>query len=87
MSRRVAIPDFVDGDVRSLAATLRAIKQEIETISGIRQGQSRGAPAVFVEEREPSTNQNIVFKTGDLWIKPSLKELWYYNGQFWAKLV
>ncbi len=87
MSRRVAIPDFTDGDIRSMAATIRALKQEIETLSGQRQGQSKGAPAVFVQTREPTRTQTTVFKEGDLWVHPDAKQLWFHNGSYWVKLV
>lgn len=87
MSRRVGLPDFTDGDVRSMGATLRAMKQELETLSGLRQGQSVGAPAVFVQTTEPVKTLSATFKKGDLWVNPDAKTLWFYNGAYWVKLV
>lgn len=86
MSSRAAIPDFTDGDIRSMSTTLRAMKQEIETLSGARQGQSKGAPSVFLQEREPSRTLATVFKQGDFWINPTTKKLSFYNGNFWVQL-
>jgi hypothetical protein len=86
MSSRAAIPDFIDGDARSMSITLRAIKQEIETLSGARQGQSKGAPSVFLQEREPAQTLATTFKQGDFWINPTTKKLSFYNGKFWVQL-
>lgn len=89
MSRRVTIPDFVDGDVRSMGIALRAMKQELETLSGLRQGQSKGAPAVYVQSTQPPQSQGNVYKAGDFWINPDAPpgaKLSFYNGSFWGRV-
>jgi hypothetical protein len=89
VSRRVAIPDFVDGDVRSMAVALRTMKQEVETLSGLRQGQSKGAPAVYVQNTSPARSQLNVYKTGDFWINPDApqgQKLSFYNGSVWMQI-
>jgi lipopolysaccharide export system protein LptA len=70
-----------------MSATLRALKQEVETISGMRQGQSKGAPAVFVQAQEPRKTLSATFKTGDFWINPDTKQLWFYNDNLWVRVV
>jgi hypothetical protein len=87
MSRRATIPDFADGNLRSIGTTLRAVKQEIETLSGLRQGQSKGAPAIFVQSSSPAQSQLNTYKVGDLWINPDAPKgdkLRYYNGSVWV---
>lgn len=83
MSKLATIPDFTDGDVRSMSTALRVMKQQLETLSGQRQGQSRGAPNVYVQATEPRSD---TFREGDFWINPSNKKLNYYNGSYWVQL-
>ena len=85
MSKVATIPEFVDGDARSMSVALRAMKQAVETLGGQRYDQSQGAPAVYVQTTTPSQNRNP-FRVGDFWINPSTKKLSYYNGNYWEAL-
>lgn len=85
MSKVVGIPDFVDGDVRSMSATLRVVKQALDTIGGQRQDSSYGSPAVYVQTTAPIPGRNK-FETGDLWVNTAEKKLYYYEG-FWRSVT
>lgn len=85
MSKSVGIPDFVDGDSKSMSVALRAMKQILETLTGQRQGDSLGAPSVYVQDFEPKDKFNR-FQTGDFWINTDTSKLYgYYNG-YWQVL-
>jgi hypothetical protein len=64
------------------------MKQELETISGLRQGQSKGAPSVYVQNTQPGQAQGNAYRIGDFWINPAAtlgERLWFYNGSFWVR--
>lgn len=86
MSNQAVIPDFVDGDVKSMSTSLRSMKQLLETISGQRQGDSKGVPTVFVQPLSPVRNAANFYKTGDLWVDTAAKKLHYFDGGFWQQL-
>ncbi|MGI9135793.1 MAG: hypothetical protein ACR2JS_01885 [Candidatus Nanopelagicales bacterium] len=82
MSKSVGIPEFVDGDAKSMSVALRAMKQILETLTGQRQGDSLGSPAVYVQVVEPKVKFNRL-ETGDFWINPDENKLYgYYNGSW-----
>jgi hypothetical protein len=81
VSKIAGIPDFVDGDPRSMSATLRVIKQTLDTLAGQRQDDSYGSPAIYVQTTEPIAGRNK-FETGDFWVNTATKKLYYYDG-FW----
>lgn len=81
MSKTVGIPEFVDGDAKSMAPTLRAMKQILETLTGQRQDDSKGAPSVYVQATAPVTGRNFI-KMGDFWFNTTEKKLYCYTT-FW----
>lgn len=86
MSRAASIPEFFEGDIRSMATTMRAMKQQLETLSGQRQGQSQGAPAVYVQTTEPVAW--ATYKLGDFWVNPEAatgQKLSFYDGKGWVR--
>jgi len=86
MSKLPAIPDFVD-EPGSIGTAVRAIKQVVEILSGQRQGQSLGAPSVFVQEYEPKGDLITSFKKGDQWINPLTKKMSFWDGRLWVELA
>jgi hypothetical protein len=86
MSNLPAIPDFLD-DLQSQGATLRAMKQAVEIIGGQRQGQSLGAPQMFIQPNEPVQSRLTSFKRGDQWINDETDQMYYWTGQQWKQLV
>jgi hypothetical protein len=85
MSKFPTIPDFNDTP-ESLGTALRATKLTLEMIAGQRQGDSKGAPDMFVQQSEPSFNIRSTHKVGDLWIDTSSNTLKYWNGTLWKAL-
>lgn len=86
MSKLPAIPDFTD-DPQSLGTALRTVKQAVEIIGGQRQGQSLGAPQVFVQPVEPALSRLTSFNRGDQWINDDTDQMYYWNGRQWKPLV
>lgn len=82
MSRFPTIPEFTTAP-DELATALRAMKQVVEQLAGFRQGESKGAPQVFVQPVEPKAALRINFKTGDFWIDTSSNTLKYWTGTSW----
>lgn len=82
MSKAVNIPDFADGDLRGMSTALRAVKQVLDGMTGQRQDDSRGSPAVYVQTTEPRAGRNL-FSVGDFWINSNTKTLSYWTGNFW----
>ena len=86
MSKIPAIPDFTD-DPQSIGTALRVVKQAVEIVGGQRQGQSLGAPQVFVQANEPAVTRLTSFNLGDQWINNATDQMSYWNGQQWKLLV
>ena len=86
MSKFPTIPDFTE-NLQSMGTALRAMKQVIEIVGGQRQGQSLGAPQVFVQENEPTLSPSTSFSTGDQWIKPSTRVMSFWDGRQWLALA
>lgn len=86
MSKFPTIPDFV-ATPDSLAVSVRAIKDSVERITGQRQGESLGSPAMFIQEVAPTNGRQTSLGTGDLWIKPSTRVMSYWDGRDWTQLA
>ena len=87
MSKYPSIPEFTD-DPRSVAATVRALKEAVELLTGQRQGPSLGAPAIYVQEPMPSKDQRgVVFGPGDLWINPTTRKIAYWMSGEWVEIA
>lgn len=82
MSRLPTIPEFVSTP-EEMSAALRAVKQILEPLAGLRQGDSLGAPQVFVQALEPTLALALSYKAGDFWIDTSTNTLRYWNGTAW----
>jgi len=81
VSKSATIPEFVDGDAKSMSATVRAMKQVIETLTGQRQGDSLGAPSIYVQTTVPNPARNKI-SAGDIWINSAENKVYYFKG-FW----
>ena len=82
MSKAATIPEFIDGDAKSMATALRAMKQILETMTGQRQDDSKGAPSVYVQDTEPRAGKNL-FQSGDFWFNTNTHKLYCYHVNFW----
>lgn len=82
MSRFPTIPEFVNTP-QEMNTALRAVKQAVEQIAGLRQGESYGAPQVFVQSTQPSAAVAGTYKVGDFWIDTSSNTLKYWTGTTW----
>jgi hypothetical protein len=85
VSRYPSVPDFI-GTADSLEPAVRAMKDTIEQLAGQRQGQSLGAPVVFVQPLEPSVPP-LLLKRGDQWINDQTHTMAYWTGQRWQALA
>lgn len=85
MSKLVTIPEFVDGDAASMAVALRAMKQILESLSGARQDESKGSPAVYVQAVEPKKGKNLL-NVGDLWFSTATHKMHCYNLTYWQEI-
>lgn len=84
MSERFpAIPDFSPDSPDSMAEAMRAMKNALEQLMGMRRGTSLGAPAVFVQSYAPTLAENIGIRTGSFWIHDEAKELYFWSGAEW----
>lgn len=66
---------------------IRALKQAVELLAGLRQGESKGAPQVFVQGVEPDRGQRLSYKIGDLWINRQTNELYFWTGTAWQAMA
>lgn len=84
MSKYTSIPEF-SSDVDSLAVTVRAIKDVVEQLAGIRIGASLGAPMIFVQGNEPlqGVDGNVLTR-GDLWVNPETRAISFFDGSVWT---
>lgn len=82
MSRRNTIPDFTT-DPQSMATTLRAMKEILEDLTGQRRGQGTGSPRVFVQVIRPDPRAGAELKSGDFWIQPAERKLYFWDGLLW----
>jgi len=86
MSKLPTIPDFTD-EPQSIGTALRTVKQAVEIIGGQRQGQSLGAPQMFVQPNEPTISRLTSFSRGDQWINDATDQMYYWDGRQWKLLV
>ena len=82
MSRLPSIPEFANTP-DEIGNALRVTKQVVEQLAGQRQGESKGAPQVFVQPTEPSRALALNLKAGDLWIDTSSNVLRFWSGTAW----
>ena len=86
MSKFPTIPEFVQTP-EEIGTALRAVKISVEILAGLRQGESKGSPQIFVQNTQPSIANNSTYKTGDLWINTSTGKLLYWTGSTWTTLT
>ena len=86
MVRIPTIPEFANGP-EEVAAALRAIKDAVEQLGGLRQGESKGAPQIFVQASPPTQTRRLAYKTGDLWVNTSTNKMNYWSGTAWVELT
>lgn len=67
-------------------AALRTIKQALEILGGLRQGESNGAPLIFVQGFEPSRVAISIYRVGDQWIDTTTDTMKYWDGVKWKPL-
>lgn len=84
MSRRNTIPEFTD-DPKSMAVSLRAVKELLETLLGTRRRQGR-VSQTFIEALPPDPSAGFDVQTGDFWIAKGTKKLHYWDGRLWQKI-
>lgn len=93
MPKTNTIPDF-GNDIASMATSLRAVKDIVEQLAGLRQDTSFGAPKVFIQPVEPKSSARVLLAPGDLWIDAernangittSAGNLYYWDGWVWQK--
>jgi len=78
-----SIPDFAD-DPTSIAEALRATKDVVEQLAGLRQGESRGAPMIFTQEPPPAP-PGTPLKVGDLWVNSRTNIPHWWSGTEWRE--
>lgn len=86
MSKYPAIPEF--NDLQSALTAMRAMKDIVEQLAGLRQGASRGAPQIFLEAVAPVQGRGVVLSASDLWVEPGPPaHIYYWTGTAWQRLV
>lgn len=96
MPKFSAIPDFTN-NIESMATTLRAMKDVVEQLGGLRQGENLGAPSMFVQMVAPKTTLRQTLKRGDLWVQTNPNDsgngsntlpgnLYYWDGSVWHEI-
>lgn len=82
------IPEFINTP-EEMASALRAVKLSLELLAGLRQGESYGAPMVYVQPTEPNPAKKILYKTGDFWIDNSVSPpiLKFWTGTAWQAVA
>lgn len=89
MPKHPTIPDF-DQTIPSMATALRAIKDVVEQLAGLRTDRP-GAPTVHVVPRAPRHTEIAPLKVGDLWISDGggvtpKGNVSYWDGVRWFPL-
>jgi len=85
VSKYPSIPDFYDPD--SMQTTVRALKDTVEQLAGLRQGGSLGAPSVYVQEIAPAETRGTVLQRGDVWVNSVTHAAAYWTGSSWQLLA
>jgi len=85
MSKYPTIPE-PEATIEGLQNSVRALKQTVEILAGLRQGQSRGAPALYYQAFQPS-DTNLLCECS-FWVNPETNELKYWNSaqQLWIEV-
>lgn len=86
MSRLPTLPEFSEA-IPPMAETLRRVKLALEILGGMQQGESEGAPLVYVQNTQPDPQQDGVRRRGDQWIRTTDDTLWFWNGDQWRRVV
>lgn len=86
MSKLPNIPEFAE-NIHDMNAALRAVKLSLEILAGLRQGESKGAPQVFVQGTVPATTSSTTYKAGDIWINNTNDQMYYWNGTNWRPVA
>ena len=84
-SNNQTIPEF--NDLTSMAVALRAMKDIVEQLAGLRQGGSLGAPGIFVQPSMPVPARGISFRKKDLWIHSETNVMSYWTGAKWQAIA
>jgi hypothetical protein len=87
VSKFPTIPDFNATDPSTVGTSLRAMKDSVEQLTGQRQGQSLGAPSMFVQTFAPMAGRQTILSRGDLWINDETSVMSYWNGSQWKALA
>jgi hypothetical protein len=82
MSKFPTIPEFVNTP-EEMSSALRAVKQAVEILAGLRQGEPKGSPQVFLQPIIPKTSLTITYKPGDFWINSADGSINYWTGSQW----
>ena len=85
MSSFPTIPEFTNTP-EEMSTAIRALKMAVEQLAGLRQGESKGAPQIYVQTTLPSNQYTISYKIGDLWINTSNNTVSYWTGTIWQSL-
>lgn len=76
MSKYPTIPE-PDNTVEGLTNTIRALKQTVELLAGLRQGADKGALTTFYQTFTPQvTNPNAEYA---VWINPTDNKMYYWR--------
>ena len=59
------------------------MKAILETLTGQRQGPSKGVPLVYVQATPPG-NQTGIVSVGDFWVDTKGMKLFFWNGVLWV---
>lgn len=86
MSDRNVIPEFTS-DPESIAVSLRVAKDVLEGLTGQRRGEGVGSPRMFVQITRPDPRVGVTLKLGDLWIHPTDRKLYFWDGRLWQSIV
>lgn len=93
MPKQNTIPDFDESDLKSVATAVRAMKDIVEILAGLRQGEALGAPQMFVQPLTPglvsarSRATTVAPSNGDLWIDPDTQTLAFFDGRQWNEIL
>lgn len=77
-----SIPDPGLGDTQTMLTTVKALKEAVELLQGVR-GPAR-APRVFYQIDAPTNAQAIA---GDLWINLNDNTMAFFNGEVWTAIA
>lgn len=85
MSNFPTIPDFTD-EPASLSQALRAVKDIVEQLAGLRQGGSLSAPQMFIQDNEPMSTGRLLLKDADMWFTPQSLRMKIRSAGQWVEI-